>query len=254
MTLAPITHPLLAGIPHGFFTRQGGVSGGLYASLNCGVGSRDDPAAVAENRARVAAVFGQGGEALRTLNQVHSATAIMADSEAPERLPRADAQVTGQPGVVLGALAADCAPVLFADPAAGLVAAAHAGWRGALDGILEATVARMVEAGAARERLRAVVGPCISQRAYEVGEDFMERFIDEDPAFGRFFAGGPAGRPHFDLPGFCLDRLSDAGVSTRAWTGHCTYGDESRFFSYRRATHRGECDYGRLIGAIACPG
>lgn len=253
MTLKPITHPLLEGIPHGFFTREGGVSEGLYASLNCGVGSGDDKEAVAENRARVAAHFGQPGSAVRTLHQIHSATAIMAGPVPPEGWPRADAQVTREKSVVLGALGADCAPVLFADPEAGLVAAAHAGWRGAFDGIIEATVARLSEAGAARHRLRAVVGPCISQRAYEVGQEFLERFMDEDPAFSRFFSGGPSGKPHFDLPGFCLDRLREAGVEACAWTGHCTYSDERRFFSYRRATHRGEGDYGRLIGAIACP-
>jgi YfiH family protein len=253
MTLQPITHPLLATVPHGFFTRQGGVSTGLYESLNCGPGSADDPAAVAENRARVAAVFGQETDALRTLHQIHSAEAIIAPREVPQTLPRADALITAEPGLVLGALGADCAPVLFADPEAGLVAAAHAGWRGALGGILGATVARLVEKGAAPHRLRAVVGPCISQRAYEVGAEFLEQFMDDDPAHGRFFSDGPQGKPHFDLPGFCLHRLREAGIADCAWTGHCTYGDETRFFSYRRATHRGERDYGRLIGAIAVP-
>lgn len=252
MTLKPITHPLLDAVPHGFFTREGGMSKGLYASLNCGVGSADDKEAVAENRARVAAHLGRPGSAVRTVHQIHSAIAIMAGQTPPEAVPRADAQVTREPGVVLGALGADCAPVLFADPEAGLVAAAHAGWRGAFEGIIESTVLLLFEAGADRQRLRAVIGPCISQRAYEVGQDFLERFMDEDPAFSRFFAQGPSGKPHFDLPGFCLHRLREAGIEHCAWTGHCTYSDERRFFSYRRATHRGEGDYGRLIGAIAC--
>jgi YfiH family protein len=252
--MTPITHELLDGVPHGFFPREGGVSTGLYAGLNCGAGSDDDPAAVAENRRCVAAFFGKGPEALRTLHQVHGTRAITPDAAPPPSPPRADGQVTGDPALVIGALAADCAPVLFADRAARLVGAAHAGWRGALDGILEATVDALVAAGADRARVVAVVGPCISQRAYEVGEEFLERFVDEDPEHARFFAGGPAGKPMFDLPGFCLWRLRAAGVAEAAWTGHCTYGDEARFYSYRRATHRGEPDYGRLIGAIAAPG
>lgn len=249
--MTPITHPLLDGVPHGFFTREGGVSTRLYAGLNCGAGSDDDPVAVAENRRRVANWFTRPPEALRTLHQVHGTDAIFPDPTPPQTPPRADAQVSGDPNLVLGALAADCAPVLLADRDARLVAAAHAGWRGALDGILDSTIDALVSAGAVRGRIKAVVGPCISQRAYEVGEEFLERFLDEDPAHGRFFAGGPAGKPHFDLPGFCLNRLREARIAEVAWTGHCTYADEARFFSYRRATHRGEPDYGRLIGAIA---
>ena len=251
--MTPITHPLLDGVPHGFFGRAGGVSEGIYAGLNCGAGSGDDPAAVAENRSRVAGWFNRDAASLRTLHQVHGTDAITACATPPATPPRADAQVSGNGDLVLGALAADCAPVLLADHKTGLVAAAHAGWRGALDGILEATVDAMVAAGAARVRLRAVIGPCISQRAYEVGEEFLDRFMDEDRENGRFFSGGPNGRPHFDLPGFCLHRLREAGIAEAAWTGHCTYADEVQFFSYRRATHRGEPDYGRLIGAIAAP-
>jgi YfiH family protein len=253
MSLAPLTADLLHGIPHGFFTRKGGVSTGIYASLNCGPGSGDAPDAVAENRARVAAHLGVAAGALRTLHQVHGDRVVIADSTPPAERPQADAMITATPGIAVAALAADCAPVLFADREAGLVAAAHAGWRGALDGVLEAAVARLIDMGAAPERLVAVVGPCISQRAYEVGQDFMERFCDEDPAHARFFAGGPAGRPHFDLPGFCLSRLRAVGVARAEWTGHCTYADEGRFFSFRRATHRGERDYGRLIAAIRMP-
>lgn len=251
MSLSPITHALLDGLPHGFFTRQGGVSAGPYDSLNCGPGSGDDPAAVAENRARVAAHLGVAPQGLRTVHQVHGDAVVVAGPDAPAERPRADAQVTAQPGVAVGALAADCAPVLFADPEAGLVGAAHAGWRGALEGVLEATVARMAAMGARPERIRAVVGPCISQRAYEVGPEFVERFLDADREHARFFAGGAAGKAQFDLPGFCLSRLRAAGVEHCAWTGHCTYADPMRFFSWRRTCHEGAADYGRLIAAIA---
>lgn len=251
--MIPITHPLLDGVPHGFFSRQGGVSSGIYAGLNCGAGSNDDPGDVAENRRRVTAWFGAAPKALRTLHQVHGTEVLRAQATPPEKPPRADAQITDTPGVVIGALAADCAPVLLADTQAGLVGAAHAGWRGALDGVLEAVVDALVAAGAVRDRVKAVVGPCISQRAYEVGDEFLERFMDVSPEHGRFFAGGPSGKAHFDLPGFCLYRLRDAGIGEAAWTGHCTYGDESLFYSYRRATHRSEPDYGRLLAAIAVP-
>lgn len=250
MTLSPITHPLLDDLPHGFFTRQGGVSEGVYATLNAGPGSGDAEAAVCENRTRIAGHLGVTAEALRTLHQIHSATAILAEPAPPAERPKADALVCTRPDLAVGALAADCAPVLLADPEAGVVAAAHAGWRGALDGVLRATVALMAGQGARPARIRAVIGPCIGPGAYEVGPEFAERFVAADRAFARFFADGPAGRPQFDLPGFCLDRLAGAGVGDAAWTGHCTYGDEARFFSYRRATHRGEPDYGRLIAAI----
>lgn len=253
MSLSPITHPLLDGLPHGFFTRQGGVSDGLYATLNAGPGSGDSAAAVSENRARIAAHLGVAGHALRTLHQIHSATAILAGPTPPTERPKADALVCTRPGLAVGALAADCAPVLLADVQAGVVAAAHAGWRGALDGVLGETVALMAAQGARPGRIGAVIGPCIGPLAYEVGPEFADRFVATDGAFARFFADGPAGRPHFDLPGFCLDRLAAAGVGGAAWTGHCTYADATRFFSYRRATHRGEGDYGRLIAAIRLP-
>lgn len=246
MTLAPITSPLLTGLQHGFFTRQGGVSRGIYDSLNCGPGSDDDAGAVAENRARVAAHL--GARALLSLHQVHSDRVVtVTDPDWLEDRPEADAMVTDRPGIALGALAADCAPVLFADPDAGVIGAAHAGWKGALGGVLEATVEAMRALGA--RGIRAVVGPAISQRAYEVGPEFLERFIDEDPGHAMFFAQGQGDRYQFDLPGFALSRLRAAGADAE-WCGHCTFSDPARFFSYRRTTHAGEPDYGRQVSAI----
>ncbi|MSU89689.1 peptidoglycan editing factor PgeF [Rhodobacteraceae bacterium 2CG4] len=243
----PLTSPLLRGITHGFFTRDGGVSAGIHQGLNCGPGSTDDPNAVEINRRRAAAAL--GAEALLTLHQVHSDVALVADPDlaAP---PQADALVTDRPGLAIGALSADCAPVLFADRQAGVVGAAHAGWKGALGGIVEATLARMEDLGADRGRVAAVVGPCISQRAYEVGPEFFETFTDEDPDHHRFFVPGAGDRLLFDLPGFVLHRLRAAGVAEAEWIGRCTYSDPGRFFSYRRATHAGEPDYGRLLSAI----
>lgn len=245
MTLSPITSPLLDGIAHGFFTREGGASTGVYAGLNCGNGSSDLTDVVAMNRARVADAMGV--EVLAGVHQIHSADAVVADIT--ER-PRADALVTDQPGVALTVLTADCQPVLFADRDAGVIGAAHAGWQGALDGVLEATLDKMEGLGADRGRVHAVIGPSISQPAYEVGQEFLERFMDEDPDNSRFFANGAPGKYQFDLTGFGVARLRAAGVAQAEWTGHCTYGDERRFYSYRRATHRNEADYGRLIAAI----
>ncbi len=252
-TLEIITADILKGAPHGFFTRRGGVSGGIYAGLNCGPGSRDDADAVARNRALVAAHLGVAEDRLLSLHQVHSARALAFDAPWTGERLQADAAVTAAPGLAVGALAADCAPVLLADVQAGVVGAAHAGWRGALEGVLDATVETMVAQGARRDRIAAAVGPCISQRAYEVGPEFVERFIDDDPEHGRYFAGGAGDRAMFDLPGLCLGRLRAAGVETCAWTGHCTYADPARFFSYRRATHAGEADYGRMLSAIRAP-
>ena len=261
MSPTPILADGLRGLAHGFFTREGGVSSGIYATLNGGPGSADDPEAVAENRARIAAHLGIGR--LVSLHQVHSDRVehvIGPRDDPPDDppdgpRPEADAMVTDRPGIGLAVLTADCAPVLLADREAGVVGAAHAGWKGALGGVLEAVLDAMAGLGARRERIAAAVGPTISQRAYEVGPEFVERFLDEDRDYGRFFAGGrkdPAGdRAMFDLPGFCLHRLREAGVGDAAWTGHCTYSDEARFFSYRRACHRGEDDYGRLVAAIA---
>lgn len=249
----------LTGIRHGFFTREGGVSTGIYASLNCGLGSKDERPLVLDNRARVAQHLAAAGERpglglaarLVTVHQVHSATAIIIDRAIEGELPKADGLVTLTPGLVIGALAADCAPILFADAKARVVGAAHAGWRGALGGVIEATVAAMVEAGAARDRIVAAVGPCIGQASYEVGPEFEKAFLDVDASYGSYFLRGPAGaRPHFDLPGFVLGRMRAAGLGQCVSAHRCTYAEPERFFSYRRATHRGEADYGRQVSAI----
>ncbi|HVI32554.1 peptidoglycan editing factor PgeF [Phenylobacterium sp.] len=252
MDLPIITSPLLdlAGVRHAFFTRQGGVSEGIYASLNVGVGSKDDPDAVQENRRRAAAWF--GAQSIVTAYQVHSATALVADGAWPAGPPQADAVVSATSGVVCGALAADCAPVLMADPVARVVAAAHAGWKGALTGVVEAAVARMEELGAERSRIRAAIGPCIGQASYEVGVEFLERFTHFDRGYGRFFAPGAApDKRMFDLPGFVLARLSAAGVGKAEWIGRDTCAEPDWFYSNRRAFKLGEPDYGRLLSAIA---
>ena len=240
------------GIRHGFFTRQGGVSGGVYASLNCGLGSDDARDNVLENRRRVAAHLGSDRGAVLTVHQIHSATALIVDQPfAAQNAPRADALVTRTPGLVVGALAADCTPVLFADPEAGIVAAAHAGWRGAVAGILEATLSAMIEIGAERERIRAAIGPTIHQPNYQVGPEFEDEFLSYSADNKRFFTRAEAGaRAHFDLPGFCRARIGAAAIASCQDIGRCTYGDESLFFSYRRKTHRDETDYGRQISAI----
>jgi len=248
MTLTPIRADSLDGVRHGFFTREGGVSTGIYATLNGGQGSQDTAEHVDENRARIAGALGVGR--LISVHQVHSDRAETVTGPWPGPKPQADAMVTDRPGIGLAVLTADCAPVLFADREAGVVGAAHAGWKGALGGVLESTVAAMEGLGANRARIAAAVGPVISQRAYEVGPEFVERFVDEDPEHARFFAAGAGDRAMFDLPGFCLGRLREAGIAAE-WTGHCTYSHEARFFSYRRACHRGEADYGRLVAAIA---
>lgn len=253
MSLQPITHPLLtnAGVRHGFFTRQGGVSTALYDSLNTGVGSKDDPAAVAENRRRVAAWMGGTPDDLAACYQVHSAIAHVAEAGWRGHRPKGDAAVTARPGVICAVLTADCAPVLLADPKAGVVAAAHAGWKGALGGVLEATVEAMRGQGAKPSRTIAIVGPTIGPDSYEVGADFEARFLDEAPGSGRFFRpGAAADRRLFDLPGFVLWRLEQAGVGQAAWTGDDTLPDEARFFSNRRAFLRGEPDFGRMMSCI----
>ena len=232
---------------HGFFDRRGGVSVGVYDSLNAGIGSSDDRAAVLENRRRIAETL--GARHLVTVHQVHSPTVVVVDGPFAGDLPKADAMVTTTSGLALGALAADCAPVLFEDREAGVIGAAHAGWKGALGGVLDATVATMCAHGGHPGRIRAVVGPAISQRGYEVGPEFVERFLDADPDTARFFANGQGDRAMFDLPGYCVMRLRTVGV-TAEWTGHCTFSDPARFYSYRRSCHRGEPDYGRLVGAI----
>jgi YfiH family protein len=246
----------LPGIRHAFFTRQGGASQGIYASLNGGVGSADDPAAVAENRGRMASALGVAADHLLSLYQIHSAEIVTVEAPWPaDQRPRADGLATRTPGIALAAASADCGPVLFADPRAGVVGAAHAGWKGAITGVLEATIARMEELGGDRRDIVAVLGPTIGRDAYEVGPEFLARFIERDGTYDRFFR--PSGRPGhalFDLPAFILHRLESAGIGTARSLGLCTYSDETRFFSYRRATHRGEPDYGRLLSAIALAG
>lgn len=234
---------------HGFFTRKGGASSGIFAGLNCGTGSSDQAEIVAINRTRVAEAMGVTPDALVTVNQVHSPDVVTVTGPLADR-PRADAMVTAMPGLALAVLTADCQPVLFADAQAGVIGAAHAGWRGALDGVLEATVAAMEALGARREAISAVIGPCISQAAYEVGPEFLDAFRDDDPANTRFFANGAGDRLLFDLPGFGLHRLRTAGVGRAEWVRHCTYRDSERFYSFRRTTHSGEADYGRLISVI----
>lgn len=250
MTLDPITSDLLSPLRHGFFTRQGGASSGIFEGLNCGVGSTDLREAVMLNRARVAEAM--GADSLVRMHQIHSAEVAVAEAPQAEgdASPRADALVTATPGLVLSVLTADCQPVLFADPEAGVVAAAHAGWRGTLDGVLDATVATMESLGAKRDHIRAVIGPTISQPAYEVGPEFHADFIAKDPEFARFFISGEGDRFLFDLPGLGLARLRALGVEAAEWTRHCTYADPDRFYSYRRTTHAREADYGRLIACI----
>jgi len=254
MTVPTLTSPLLADLPgvrHAFFTRQGGVSEGLFESLNVGIGSGDDPARVAENRSRAAAALGGDISALATCYQIHSAVAVMAEAPFAER-PWADAVVTRTPGLICGALAADCAPVLLVDPEARIVAAVHAGWRGALAGVVGAAVDAMISLGADPGRISAAVGPCIGPASYEVGLEFLESFTAADPANARFFA--PGARPDkrlFDLPGYVLGRLAAAGVGRAEWIGRDTLAEEDWFFSNRGAVHRGEGDYGRLLSAIS---
>jgi len=250
MTLEILTSDALAPLRHGFFTRRGGVSSGIFAGLNCGSGSSDLAEAVALNRARVAGAMEVAEPALVTVHQVHSAVVATVTGPLDHPRPRADAIVTATPGLALAVLTADCQPVLLADARAGVVGAAHAGWKGAIAGVLEATLDAMEALGAARADIAAVIGPTISQRNYEVGPEFLDAFLADDPANDRFFAGGAGDRVHFDLPGYGLMRLRAAGVGHAEWTRHCTYDDEARFYSYRRATHRGEADHGRLISAI----
>ena len=234
---------------HGFFTRKGGASSGIFAGLNCGPGSSDLSGAVQINRARVAEALGLPPTALVSLHQIHSADVVHL-TEPPTAPVKADGMVTATPGVGLAILTADCQPVLFADPVVRVIGAAHAGWRGAQGGVLEATVDAMVALGAKRANIAATIGPTISQKAYEVGPEFFETFTDDDPSTQRFFAQGQGDRMLFDLPAYGLHRLRAAGVGEAQWTRHCTYSDPERFFSYRRTTHAGEADYGRLISVI----
>ena len=236
-------------VRHGFFTRKGGASSGIFSGLNCGPGSSDLSEVVVINRNRVADAMGVAPDHLISIHQVHSADVVHVTAPMADR-PRADAMVTRTPGLALGVLTADCQPVLLADATGGVIGAAHAGWRGTKDGVLEATVEAMVALGAQRDRIHAVIGPTISQAAYEVGPEFFDAFTDDDRSYARFFAQGPGDRLLFDLPAFGLSRLRAAGVGHAEWTRHCTYRDSERFFSFRRTTHAGEADYGRLISVI----
>jgi YfiH family protein len=244
----------LEGVAHGFLGRRGGVSGGVLAGLNVGTGSADDPALIAENRDRAVEAVAPGAR-LVTLYQVHSSDAVTVIEPFEERLrPRADALVTDRSGLALGILTADCAPVLLADSEAGVVGAAHAGWKGALGGVTDSTIAAMETLGARRERIVAAVGPCIARASYEVDDVFFRRFAEADPANERFFADGRPGHHQFDLEAYVAHRLAAAGVRTVEMLGLDTYADETRFYSFRRATHRGEPDYGRQIAIIAVGG
>ena len=249
-TVEAIRASVLEAVPHGFLGRRGGVSTGVCGGLNVGLGSGDDRAAITENRRRaVAAVL--PGAGLATVHQVHSAEAVAVTAPWPDDgRPHADAMVTDRPGILLGILTADCAPVLLADSAAGVVGAAHAGWKGALGGVVEATVAAMERLGAERGRIAAAVGPCIARRSYEVDEAFLQRFAAADGENERFFAGGRPGHHQFDLEAFVVARLAAAGLRRIEALGLDTYADEARFFSFRRATHRGEADYGRQVALI----
>lgn len=250
MTLEIITSNALAPLKHGFFTRRGGASSGVYAGLNCGIGSQDQSELVMINRERVAGAMGVKPNNLCGVHQVHSPDVVTLHEPVNGAKPKADALVTATPGLVLTILTADCQPVLFADRNAGVIGAAHAGWKGALGGVLEATIDAMTALGATRGGITAIIGPTISQRAYEVGPEFFDDFMIENPDYGRFFAGGEGDRALFDLPGFGLHLLREAGVGHAEWVGHCTYSDPDRFYSYRRSCHKNESDYGRLISAI----
>lgn len=252
--VSPLRSELLdrAGVRHAFFTRAGGVSQGIYAGLNGGIGSADDPSHVAENRARMARYLEVEPGNLLSLYQIHSPTALHVTTPwSREDRPRADAMVTITPGIAIGVGSADCGPVLFADPQARVIGAAHAGWKGAIGGVLEATLAAMERAGAHRGRILVALGPMLSQANYEVGPEFEAQFLTEDRGNARFFRpGARAGHPYFDLPGYIRARLERAGVGAIDDLALCTYADEARFYSYRRKTHRGEADYGRHIAAI----
>jgi YfiH family protein len=242
----------ISGVRHGFFTRKGGVSAGLYASLNLGVGSNDDPTAVRENRRRVADWFGAPTTDLIIGRQVHSARVAVAEAAALEGRTEADGVAASTVGLICAVLIADCAPVLLADPDARVVAAAHAGWKGALGGVLEAAVATMVEKGAEPRRIIAAVGPCIGPASYEVGLEFLDKFLSDDPDSQSFFeAGASPEKRLFNLPGYVLSRLRRAGVSSAEWIGRDTVMEPDMFFSNRRAFKSGEGDYGRLVAAIA---
>ena len=245
-----ISAPALTGIPHGFLGRHGGVSDGLYASLNVGLGSDDDRAAVLENRWRAGNVVLPGAQ-LVTLHQIHSAKVVSVTKPYPDDArPHSDGMVTNCPGLLLGILTADCVPVLFADTQRGIIGAAHAGWKGALGGVTDNIVAAMVALGAQRDSIIAAIGPCIGRASYEVSDDFAATFSAADPANERFFAGGRAGHHYFDIQAYVINRLHQSGLSRIEALGLDTYADKARFFSYRRSCHAGESDYGRQLSLI----
>ncbi|MER8547670.1 peptidoglycan editing factor PgeF [Mesorhizobium sp. M1088] len=249
----PVRSPLLEtaqGIRHGYFTRVGGISSGIYRGLNIGTGSNDDQTLVRENRRRVAEWMGVPANHLLTAHQVHSPDVVIAREPFAGERPKADAIVTDRPGIAVGASTADCGPVLFADAEARIIGAAHAGWKGAFTGVLENTIAAMESLGARRDRIVAVLGPSIGPRNYEVGPEFVARFVDADAGSARYFApSANAGHAMFDLNRYTVDRLTRAGVNAEG-LGRCTYAEEELFYSYRRSTHRNEPDYGRQVSAI----
>lgn len=250
MSVDVIRATSLGAVPHGFLGRRGGVSAGVCEGLNVGSGSSDDREAIAENRRRaVAAVL--DGAALATVHQVHSAEAVFVENAWPhDDRPKADAMVTDRPGILLGILTADCVPVLLADEEAGVVGAAHAGWRGAIAGVTDSTIELMERHGALRDRIAAAIGPAIAQASYEVDQELRTRFVEDDESNARFFIDGLRGKPHFDVPAYVAHRLLLAGVGTIERLALDTYANADRFFSYRRATHREEPDYGRQISLI----
>ena len=241
----------LEGLPHGFLGRSGGVSTGAVRGLNVGYGSKDDRTAIDENRLRAVDALHPAAR-LATVHQVHSADVVTVDQPwAQGERPRADAMVTDRPNLLIGILTADCAPVLFADHHGVVVGAAHAGWRGALAGVTDSAIDAMERLGAKRDDIHAAIGPCVAQASYEVDEAFRARFLDADPGNGRHFVAGPGGKPHFDLEGYIAGRLRAAGIREIEALHLDTYADPDRFYSYRRATHCGEHDYGRQLSAIA---
>jgi polyphenol oxidase len=251
--VSPVTHALLSdsAIQHAFFTRKGGVSEGIYAGLNVGAGSHDDPSHVAENRRRAAAYFGHETAQIVTPWQVHSPDAVIIDGPFNGERPQADGIATATPGVIIGVVTADCGPILFADETARVIGAAHAGWKGALYGVLENTIQAMEQLGASRNRIKAVLGPSISQQNYEVSAEYQRTFTERDRAYDHYFApSNKPGHAMFDLRAFTLMQLEHAGVEAQM-TPDCTYADEDNFFSYRRTTHRHEPDYGRQLSAIS---
>ncbi|MBA2934892.1 peptidoglycan editing factor PgeF [Sphingomonas sp. CGMCC 1.13654] len=252
MTVEVIRADALADVPHGFLGRRGGVSTGIHAGLNVGLGSDDDRDAIHENRRRAVEAVKPGAR-LATVHQVHSAIAVVADAFPDDTRPHADALVTDRPDMLLGVLAADCVPVLFADIEAGVVGAAHSGWKGAIGGVSLATIEAMETLGADRSRIAAAVGPCIGRASYEVDDGFLARFVAQDPENERFFLAGRSGHHQFDIEAYVVARLAAAGVRRIEALGLDTYPAEDRFFSYRRATHRGEPGYGRQISLIGLP-